>query len=63
MDFTPRLQLMNWLVSQGLAGLPENPDIVSDQVVSGRYERYLATWAAKPLIHINALGPDLVSEL
>jgi adenylate cyclase len=24
MDLTPRLQLMNWLVSQGLTGLPEN---------------------------------------
>ena len=24
MDLTPRLHLMNWLVSQGLTGLPEN---------------------------------------
>ena len=24
MDLTPRLQLMNWLVSQGLTGMPEN---------------------------------------
>src|SRR4030095_3613839 len=24
MELTPRLQLINWLVSQGLTGLPEN---------------------------------------
>src|SRR3979409_1333087 len=24
MELTPRLRLMNWLVSQGLTGLPEN---------------------------------------
>jgi adenylate cyclase len=53
MDFIPRLKLMNWLVSQGLTGLPEN------ELVRGFCERCRAEGIALSygLVVIDTLHP------
>jgi adenylate cyclase len=53
MDLTPRLQLMNWLVSQGLTGLPEN------DLVRGFCERCRAGGLdlSRGLVFIDTLHP------
>src|SRR5580692_9249488 len=53
MDLTPRLQLMNWLVSQGLTGLPEN------DLVRGFCERCRAEGLelSRGMVFIDTLHP------
>ena len=53
MDLTPRLNLMNWLVSQGLTGLPEN------EVLRGFCERCRAEGLdlSRGLVFIDTLHP------
>jgi adenylate cyclase len=53
MDLTPRLRLMNWLVSQGLTGLPEN------DLLRGFCERCRADGVAlsRGLVFIDTLHP------
>src|ERR1700726_1081081 len=53
MDLTPRLSLMNWLVSQGLTGLPEN------EVLRGFCERCRAEGleVSRGLVFIDTLHP------
>ena len=34
MELTPRLRLMNWLVSQGLTGLPENVLVIERAIAT-----------------------------
>src|ERR1700733_12437141 len=53
MDLTPRLQLMNWLVSQGLTGLPEN------DLIRGFCERCRAEGLdlSRSLVFIDTLHP------
>ena len=53
MDLTPRLRLMNWLVSQGLTGLPEN------DLLRGFCERCRADGIAlsRGLVFIDTLHP------
>jgi adenylate cyclase len=53
MDVTPRLQLMNWLVSQGLTGLPEN------DLVRGFCERCRAGGLdlSRGIVFIDTLHP------
>jgi adenylate cyclase len=53
MDLTPRLNLMNWLVSQGLTGLPEN------EVLRGFCERCRAEGLelSRGLVLIDTLHP------
>jgi adenylate cyclase len=53
MDLTPRLQLMNWLVSQGLTGLPEN------DLIRGFCERCRAGGLdlSRGLVFIDTLHP------
>jgi adenylate cyclase len=53
MDLAPRLQLMNWLVSQGLTGLPEN------DLVRGFCERCRAGGLdlSRGLVFIDTLHP------
>src|ERR1700723_453636 len=53
MDLTPRLQLMNWLVSQGLTGLPEK------DLVRGFCERCRAAGldVSRGLVFIDTLHP------
>jgi adenylate cyclase len=53
MDLTPRLQLMNWLVSQGLTGLPEN------DLIRGFCERCRAEGLklSRGLVFIDTLHP------
>jgi adenylate cyclase len=53
MDLTPRLQLMNWLVSQGLTGLPEK------DLVRGFCERCRAEGLdlSRGLVFIDTLHP------
>jgi adenylate cyclase len=53
MELTQRLQLMNWLVGQGLAGLPEN------ELLRGFCERCLAGGIAlsRGLVFIDTLHP------
>src|SRR6202167_3427704 len=53
MDLTPRLQLMNWLVSQGLTGMPEN------DLVRGFCERCRAQGLelSRGMVFIDTLHP------
>ena len=53
MELTPRLQLMNWLVSQGLEGLPEN------DLIRGFCERCRAGGLdlSRALVFIDTLHP------
>jgi adenylate cyclase len=53
MELTPRLQLMNWLVSQGLEGLPEN------DLIRGFCERCCAEGLdlSRALVFIDTLHP------
>src|SRR5882724_6286321 len=53
MELTPRLQLMNWLVSQGLEGLPEN------DLLRGFCERCRAGGldVSRGLVFIDTLHP------
>src|SRR3981189_2080541 len=53
MELTPRLRLMNWLVSQGLTGLPEN------DLIRGFCERCRATGLdlSRGLVFIDTLHP------
>src|SRR5258708_12010793 len=53
MDLTPRLNLMNWLVSQGLTGMPEN------EVLRGFCERCRAEGLdlSRGLVFIDTLHP------
>ncbi len=53
MELTPRLQLMNWLVSQGLTGLPEN------DLIRGFCERCRAEGLelSRGLVFIDTLHP------
>src|ERR1700735_5668050 len=53
MDLTPRLHLMNWLVSQGLTGLPEN------DLIRGFCERCRAQGLelSRGLVFIDTLHP------
>ena len=53
MELTPRLRLMNWLVSQGLTGLPEN------EVLRGFCERCRAEGLdlSRGLVFIDTLHP------
>src|SRR5260370_29779970 len=53
MDLTPRLGLMNWLVSQGLTGMPEN------EVLRGFCERCRAAGLelSRGLVFIDTLHP------
>jgi adenylate cyclase len=53
MELTPRLQLMNWLVSQGLEGLPEN------DLIRGFCERCRAEGLelSRALVFIDTLHP------
>ena len=53
MDLTPRLNLMNWLVSQGLTGLPEN------DLMRGFCERCRADGLelSRGLVFIDTLHP------
>src|SRR5471032_2731968 len=53
MDLTPRLRLMNWLVSQGLTGMPEN------DLIRGFCERCRAQGLelSRALIFIDTLHP------
>jgi hypothetical protein len=53
MELTPRLHLMNWLVSQGLTGLPEN------DLVRGFCERCRAGGLelSRGLVFIDTLHP------
>jgi adenylate cyclase len=53
MDLAPRLHLMNWLVSQGLTGLPEN------DLVRGFCERCRAQGLdlSRALVFIDTLHP------
>src|SRR6201999_136179 len=55
MDLTPRLQLMNWVVSQGLTGLPEK------DLVRGFCERCRAGGLdlSRGLVFIDMLHPIL----
>src|SRR5260370_8282631 len=53
MELAPRLQLINWLVSQGLTGLPEN------DLVRGFCERCRASGLdlSRGLVFIDTLHP------
>jgi adenylate cyclase len=53
MDLTPRLRLMNWLVSQGLTGMPEN------DLIRGFCERCRAQGLdlSRGLVFIDTLHP------
>jgi adenylate cyclase len=53
MELTPRLRLMNWLVSQGLTGLPEN------DLIRGFCERCCAEGldVSRALVFIDTLHP------
>jgi len=53
MELTPRLRLMNWLVSQGLIGLPEN------DLIRGFCERCRAAGleVSRALVFIDTLHP------
>src|SRR3982074_3481512 len=53
MELTPRLHLMNWLVSQGLTGLPEN------DLIRGFCERCRAGGLdlSRGLVFIDTLHP------
>ena len=53
MELTPRLRLMNWLVSQGLTGLPEN------DLIRGFCERCRAEGLdlSRGLVFIDTLHP------
>src|SRR5260370_2398543 len=53
MDLAPRLHLMNWLVSQGLTGLPEN------DLIRGFCERCRADGVelSRGLVFIDTLHP------
>ena len=53
MELTPRLRLMNWLVSQGLTGLPEN------DLIRGFCERCCAEGldVSRGLVFIDTLHP------
>src|SRR5258708_29371248 len=53
MELTPRLRLMNWLVSQGLTGLPEN------DLVRGFCQRCCAAGlpVSRGLVFIDTLHP------
>src|SRR6202789_3852381 len=53
MDLTPRLQLMNWLVSQGLTGMPEH------DLVRGFCERCRAEGLelSRGMVFIDTLPP------
>ena len=53
MDLTPRLQLMNWLVSQGLTGMPEN------DLIRGFCERCRAEGLelSRGIVFIDTLHP------
>ena len=53
MELTPRLRLMNWLVSQGLTGLPEN------DLLRGFCERCRADGLdlSRGLVFIDTLHP------
>src|SRR6266567_6765361 len=53
MELTPRLRLMNWLVSQGLTGLPEN------DLIRGFCERCRAEGLelSRGLVLIDTLHP------
>src|SRR5258705_5659276 len=53
MELTPRLRLMNWLVSQGLTGLPEN------DLIRGFCERCCAEGlhVSRGMVFIDTLHP------
>src|SRR4051812_10459700 len=53
MELTPRLRLMNWLVSQGLEGLPEN------DLIRGFCERCRAAGldVSRAMVFIDTLHP------
>src|SRR5260221_11144522 len=53
MELTPRLRLMNWLVSQGLTGLPEN------DLIRGFCQRCCAAGlpVSRGLVFIDTLHP------
>src|SRR6266403_4454320 len=53
MELTPRLRLMNWLVSQGLTGLPEN-DLIRGFCERCRAEGLDLSWG---LVFIDTLHP------